>query len=83
MEQHYAFFCRCHAATPVELAVLRWLQAYVPAATGSVLNALCIAGYWHERTSQTDLMVFMIQYRPVAEAATFNCPANRQRYGDI
>ena len=50
MEQHYTFFCRCHTATSVELAVLRWLQAYVPAATGSVLNALCIAGYPHERT---------------------------------
>ena len=52
--------------------VLRWpckTYAYVPAVTDQ--NALEIAGYRHEHPSQADLMEFMTQYRPVAEAVAF------------
>ena len=36
---------------------------------------LRIAGYGYEHLSQVDLMVFITQYRPDTEAATFTCRA--------
>ena len=45
------------------------MYAYVPAATDQ--NALWIAGYGHEHPSQEDLMEFITQYGPDAEAVAF------------